>query len=249
MNVALVSVITLLLLLAAVMAGMRVSEERLSKSTKDTVKLATNLVATMSALVLGLLVSSAKSSYDAVRSQVIDMSAKAVFLDRVLAGYGPETAEPRTRLREALQESVSRMWPTERKRSANLTPNTESGNAVYMSIQSLAPKDDTQRSLKTEATTIAVDLGKIRTLLVAQSIPSISKFMLIVLISWLVIIFFSFSMLAPTNAPAIVALFISALSVCGAIFLILELDRPFGGMIGISSEPMRTALSQLAKEE
>jgi len=247
MNAEVVSVITLLLLVAAVVIGMRFSEERFSKSTKGTVKLATNLVATMSALVLGLLVSSAKSSYDAVRSEVIDMAGKVVFLDRILVAYGPESAEVRARLREAIQENINRMWPQESNRSADLTPTTEAGNAVYMAIQSLAPKDDIQRGLKTEATGMAVDLGKTRTLLVAQSIPSISRLMLAVLISWLVIIFFSFSILAPTNAPAITALVVSALSVCGAIFLILELDQPFGGLIGLSSQPLRNALAQLAK--
>lgn len=247
MNAELASIVTLALLLVAVFLGMRFDEERFSKSTKDTVKLATNLIATMSALVLGLLVSSAKASYDTVRSQVIEMSAKAAFLDRVLAAYGPESADTRARLREAIQENVNRMWPAESKRSADLTPTAEAGNAVYIAIQSLTPKDDTQRSLKTEAMNSAVDLAKIRTLLVAQSIPSISKLMLAILISWLVIIFFSFSMLAPTNGPTIVALTISALSVCGAIFLILELDRPFGGLIGLSSEPMRKGLEQIAK--
>lgn len=247
MNAELVSVIAFLLLIAAVFAGMRFSEERLSTSTKETVKLATGLVATMSALVLGLLVSSAKASYDTVRSEVIDMSAKALFLDRGLAAYGPETAEARARLRESIQENLSRMWPTESKRAADLTPITPAGNAVYMSIQALAPKDDTQRSIKTEATNLAIELGKLRTLVAAQSVPTISKMMLTVLISWLIIIFFSFSILAPLNAPAVTALIISALSACGAIFLILELDRPFGGLIGLSSEPMRNALTQLAK--
>jgi hypothetical protein len=247
MNAEIVPVITLLLLIAAVVAGMQFSEKLLSSDTKDTVKLATGLVATMSALVLGLLVTSAKSAYDTVRSEVIGMSAKIVFLDRVLAGYGPESAEARSLLRQAIEESVNRMWPRESKRSGDLTPVTEAGDAVYMSIQKLAPKDDTQRSLKTEATDLAVDLGKIRSLLAAQSIPSVSKLMLTVLISWLVIIFFSFSMLAPMNAQAVSALVISALSVCGAIFLILELDHPFGGLIGLSSEPVNKALAQLAK--
>jgi len=247
MNAEAVGLITFALLLAAILAGTRVSENRLSAATKETVKLAASLVATLAALVLGLLVSSAKASYDSVRSEVIEMSAKVVFLDRMLTGYGPESAEARARLREAAEENVSRMSPTESKRPINLAPPKEAGNAVYMAIQNLVPEDDTQRSFKTEASNLALDLGKVRTLLVAQSIPSISKLMLAVLVSWLVIIFFSFSMLAPTNAPAITALVISALSVCGAIALILELDRPFGGLIGLSSEPMRTALSQLAR--
>jgi hypothetical protein len=246
MNAEVVSIFTFFLLVAAVVAGMRFPEERLSTSTKDTVKLAAGLVATMSALVLGLLVSSAKSSYDTVRNEVIEMSGKVLFLDRVLTGYGPESAKARAHLREAVVENVDRMWPRESGRAADLTPVTEPGNALYMAIQNLAPKDDMQRSLKIEAANLAVELGKIRTLLVAQSIPSVSKLMLVVLISWLVIIFFSFSMLAPANARSVGALIISALSVCGAIFLILELDRPFGGLIGLSSQPMRNAVARLS---
>jgi len=247
MNAEVVGLITFALLVAAIAAGMRFSEERLNTSTKDTVKMATGLVATMSALVLGLLVSSAKSSYDTVRNEVIDMSAKTVFLDRVLATYGPESTDARARLREVIQENIDRIWPKESKGLANLALNTEAGNAIYLAIQNLTPKDDAQRALKTEAMNGLVDLGKTRTLLVAQSIPSISKLMLAVLVSWLAIIFFSFSMLAPTKAPAVTALVISALSVCGAICLILELDRPFGGLIGLSSQPMRNALVQLSK--
>jgi len=98
MNAELIGVITFGLLALAIVAGMRFSEERFGKNPKATVKLAVNLVATMSALVLGLLVSSAKASYDTVRSEVIDMSAKAVFLDRVLAIYGPESDQARARL-------------------------------------------------------------------------------------------------------------------------------------------------------
>jgi hypothetical protein len=247
MNGELVGIITFGLLILAIVAGTQVAEDRLSAATKETVKLAASLVATLAALVLGLLVSSAKSSYDTVRNEVIEMSAKAAFLDRILDAFGPESAEARARLRESIEENIDRMWPQQAKRSSDLTPPKEAGNAVYMAIQNLAPKDDAQRSLKNEAAILLADLGKVRTLLVAQSIPSISKLMLAVLISWLFIIFLSFSMLAPTNAPAITALVISALSVCGAIALILELDRPFGGLIGLSSEPMRNAMTQIGR--
>src|SRR6185503_6452579 len=103
MNAEIVSVITLLCLVAAIIGGMQFSEKRFSAETRDTIKLATNLVATMSALVLGLLVSSAKNSYDTVRSEVIDVSSKAVFLDRLLVGYGPEAADSRARVREWIE--------------------------------------------------------------------------------------------------------------------------------------------------
>ena len=94
---------------------------------------------------------------------------------------------------------------------------------------------------------LAGDVAQTRSLLVAQSAPSVSQPMLIILISWLVVIFVGFSVLAPPNATTILALMISALAVSGAIFLILELDQPFGGLIGISSQPMVNALNQLAK--
>ena len=247
MGAELISLLTFALLVLAIIAGMQFHEKRFSAETRDTIKLSTNLVATLSALVLGLLVSSAKSSYDAVRNEVIDVSSKIVFLDRVLASYGPETADARARLREWAEEVTNRMWPSETGKRTDLTPNSETAKTVYLAIQNLAPKDDLQRTAKAEAVQVLVDVGKIRSLLVAQSVPSISKLMLAVLISWLVIIFFSFSMLAPTTAPAITALVITALSACGALSLIMELDRPFGGLIGVSSEPMRNALAQLAR--
>jgi hypothetical protein len=91
------------------------------------------------------------------------------------------------------------------------------------------------------------DLGQLRSLLVAQSIPSISKPMLIILVLWLVVIFFGFSLIAPPNATTTLALVASAFSVACAIFLILELDQPFGGLIHIPSEPITNVLSHLAQ--
>jgi len=205
------------------------------------------LVATMAALVLGLLVSSVKGSYDTERSEVIQMAAKVAFLDRVLAIYGPEAAEARTRFHEAVKEAVMAMWPREASGSAQVAPNPKPGNAVYAAVQDLSPHDDMQRKLKDQATTIATDLGQLRSLLVAQSVPSISTPMLIILVSWLVVIFLGFSVLAPPNATVMFALMVSALAVSGAIFLILELDQPFDGLIRISSEPMLNAMQQFAK--
>ena len=104
-----------------------------------------------------------------------------------------------------------------------------------------------QTALKSQAASLAIDLAQLRSLLAAQSVPSVSKAMLIILVSWLVVIFLGFSLLAPPNATTILALMVSALAVSGAIFLILELDEPFGGLIGISSEPMLNALQQIGK--
>ena len=251
MNTTLTALIVFGCLVGAVLLGRALRrvlpEEHLTADSRDTIKLAMGLVATMAALVLGLLVSSAKGSYDTERSEVIQMAAKVAFLDRVLAVYGPEAAEARTRFHEAVKEAVMAMWPGEVGQPGKLTPNMQAGNAVYAAVQELSPHDDTQRKLKDQATTVATDLGQLRSLLLAQSVPSISVPMLIILVSWLVVIFIGFSVLAPRNPTVILALMVSALAVSGAILLILELDQPFSGLIRISSEPMLNALHQFAK--
>jgi hypothetical protein len=205
------------------------------------------LVATMTALVLGLLVSSAKDAYDTRRSEVIQMAAKVAFLDRVLALYGPEAAEARTELRAAVFAAVQRLWPSGRNRCGQVTPGEQAGDMVYVAIQGLSPHDDTQRALKTQIANLMVDLGQLRALLIAQSIPSISMPILIILVSWLVVIFFGFSLIAPPNATTMLALVASAFSVACAIFLILELDQPFGGLIHIPSKPLINVLEHPTK--
>lgn len=223
-------------------------EDHLSHDTRETVKLAMGLLATMSALLLGLLVASAKSSYDNARNQVIQMAAKVAFLDRVLSGYGPEARDVRNLLHEAIEETAHHMQALKANSGSKLAPNTQAGNAIYVAIQRLTPNDDMQRSLKAQATTLAVELGQLRTLLVAASIPSISKPLLIVVAFWLVIIFLTITLIAPRNATATFALIMSAIAVATAIFLILELDRPFNGLLRIPGERILNVLSQLQNQ-
>jgi hypothetical protein len=251
MSATLTAAIITICLFGAVLVGMRIRrllpEHHLSADTKDTVKLAMGLVATMSALLLGLLVSSAKGAYDAERTQVIQMAAKVAFLDRVLAIYGSETADLRSQFHEAVEVVVRNMWPPTAGGTPQLAANLQAGNAIFFALQKLTPQNETQRTLKAQAMSLAVDLAQLRTLLQAQSIPSVSTPLLVVVVCWLVVIFLCFSLLAPPNGTATVALLVSAFSVTGAIFLILELDRPFGGLIQISNEPMLNALSQLSR--
>jgi hypothetical protein len=246
MNINFTSFVVLAALVAAQMAGRwirgRLPEHHLSPDTKDTVKVAMGLVGTMTALVLGLLVSSAKSSYDTTRGEVLQMAAKVALIDRVFAVYGAEAAPARAQFRNVIQMAIQQIWPEGRDRPANLAPNLQAGNALFFAIEELAPKDEAQRTLKAQAMSMAMDLAQLRTLLLAQSTPSISKPMLVVVILWLVVLFLSFGLLSPSNGTANLALVISAVSVAGAVFLILELDRPFSGLVRISSEPMVNAL-------
>jgi hypothetical protein len=251
MNTTLTALIVFGCLVGSVLVGRSLGrllpESHLSTESKDAVKLAMGLIATMSALVLGLLVSSAKGSYDIQRTEVIQMAAKVAFLDRVLTAYGPEAAGVRAQVRNMLEQSIQQIWPGALRQPADRNPNIQAGNLVYAALQHLSPQDDAQAALKSQATAQAVDIAQVRSLLAAQSVPSISQTMLIIVVSWLVVIFVGFSVIAPRNATAILALMLSALAVSGAIFLILELDQPFGGFIGISSEPMVNAVHQIGK--
>jgi hypothetical protein len=246
MHSAVTSIGLFLALVAVVTLGRVVRQHlpdtHLSADSKDAVKLAMGLVATMTALLLSLLVSSAKGTYDTQRSEVIQMAAKAAALDRALAAYGPETADVRARFREVAQDATRRMWQDGAPR-AQLQPDTSAGDAFYAGLQQLSPRDDAQRAWKAQAATLAADLGQLRMLLLAQAVSSIPVPLLLSVVCWLLVIFLAFSLLAPPNATTTLSLIAAALSVAGAVFLILELDQPFRGLIRIPPEPLLHALT------
>jgi hypothetical protein len=251
MNTALITAIVSACLLAAVWIGMWLRrflpEHHLSPHSRDTVKLAMGLVATMSALLLGLLVNSAKTSYDTTRTQVMQKAAKYALVDRLLAIYGPRAAQVRGELPALIEESTRRMWPDDADIQAQSKRVTQMGNAFYVAVLRLEPRDDTERALKAQAVSLTLELGQLNSLMQAESTTSISKPMLVVVVLWLVIIFLAFSLVAPPNGTVNFALIASALCVAGAIFLILELDQPFGGLMRISREPMLNVLRQVGK--
>lgn len=220
----------------------------LSDDTKSTVSVAMGLVATMAALILGLLVASAKELYDAEKSGVTQLAAKVVGLDRLLANYGPETKEARSSLRTLVERSISEMWPSDDGKSAQLDPSAASAEAVFASIEALKPQGDSQQALKAQALTTAIDIGQSRWLEFEQASAANSPVLMAILTFWLAVPFISFGLFSPRpNATILVALMLAAFSVAGAIFLILELEMPFDGILRISDAPMVNALSHLGQ--
>jgi len=225
-------------------------EEHLSAESKDVVKLGMGLIGTMTALVLGLLIASAKGSFDTQKNGLAQLSANVIFLDRTLALYGTESKDAREMLRASVADLLQRAWREESPQSgqAEATGGTEGRyEGVYEKIQELAPKNDAQRALKARALTTAFDMGQTRWLLFAQRGSSIPTPFLVVMVSWLALLLGSFGLLAPRNATAFLTLLVCALAISSAIFLILELDQPFQGMMRISSSPLRNALAQLGR--
>lgn len=248
MNATLIALIAFAGILATTLLGMRLRvalpDHHLSADTKETVRVGMGLVATMTALLLGLLIATAKGSYDTQRTQVIQVAAKVGFVERIFSMYGEETVESRRLLRSSAEELVKILWRDKASPDAETDPAAiASARALYSSIQRLTPQTDEQRTIKSEALSALTDLSKTRWLLVAQSDTSIPTPLLVMVIVWLAIIFLSFGLFAPTNKTVIAIMVIVALLVSSALFVILELDRPFDGVIQVSSAPLQNVLS------
>jgi hypothetical protein len=218
----------------------------LSSDSKDTVKLGMGLIATMTAILLGLLIASAKSFYDTQNTELTEMSAKVILLDRILAHYGPETKEARDLLRSAVSRILDAMRPQGRPENS---PAASAGGAeiLYDKIQELSPTNEAQRLLQNQALSIAIDLAKTRWLMLQQSSSSVSPPLLVVLVFWLALIFCSFGLLAPRTPIVVATLCLCALSVSAAVFLVMDMYNPFRGVVRVSSAPVRTALAHLGK--
>ena len=224
-------------------------EHHLRDNSKDTVKVVAGTIATLAALVLGLLVGSAKSSFDAMNTEITQSSTKVILLDRVLANYGPETKDTREQLRHGLATVIETIWPEEKAEGTGLAGLERSGRleTLQAKLRELIPATDTQRQLLAQAQQISADLTQSRWLVIEQAQSSLPMPFLVVLLFWLTMLHISFGLFAARNATVITVLLISALSVSGAIFIILEMNHPLQGMIKVSSAPMRKALEHLGK--
>jgi hypothetical protein len=163
----------------------------LGAESRDHVKLGMGLIVTMSALLLGMLVASAKSAYEDQKSELTQLTAKLVFLDRVLAHYGPDAQVAREGLRTATARAMEQIWPKDRTDARQLSPIAAGADVLYNQIQELSPKDESQRVLKAQASAIAIELGQTRWLMFEQRGSSVSTALLIIVVFWLTVIFIS----------------------------------------------------------
>lgn len=225
-------------------------EHHLKNRSKDGVKLGVGLIATLTALVLGLLVSSAKTTFDTMSDELKQAGTKVILLDHVLAHYGSETTKIRKILRQKLMTTVDMIWNEQDLGSVDsrLTQKPSGIEETHYKIQDLLPKNDRQKRLQAEALQLSAELTQARWLLIEQAQSSIPIPFLVVLVFWLFIFFTGFGLLSSHNATIVTVMCVCALSVSGAIFLILEMDRPLDGMLKVSSVPLRKALDNIGSE-
>jgi uncharacterized membrane protein len=229
--------------------GKKVSAHHLSKDSKDATTMALGVIGTLAALVLGLVLASAKSSFDAKSNGINQIAADLVLLDRALARYGPETRDARDLLRNALAADIHQVWPEEKLQVAKLdTIEAAAGlEPVEDRVSDLSPRTDAQRGLQARALSLITMIRQERALILERTKITIPIPFLIVLVWWFTIIFACLSLFAPRNTLVMAIMFACALSVSAAIVLILELDSPYQGVIRLSNAPLRNALAHIGQ--
>ncbi len=227
----------------------RLPDHHLNAESKDVIRLATAVVGTLSALTLGLLIASAKSSYDNAEVEMRTAAARVLLLDRVMAQYGPETDKARQLLRELIERRLSRGWTAETtdETFGNAPGEYQDIEAVQAVLRSLLPRGAVQHSLQARAVEVSGMMAEAHWLLVESGEEGLPWAFVTVLVCWLSLLFATFGLQAPANLTVLSILLVCALSVAGAIFLVSDMANPYLGLIRVSDAPLQSAIERLGK--
>jgi hypothetical protein len=225
----------------------RLPRHHLDKDSHEIVKLGAGMLATVTALVLGLLVSSAKGTFDTINDGIKQMSARIILLDRILAQYGPDAQAVRAHLKRSVAASLeaARLRKPAGASGLATVQFTNRVEAVQGLLRDLTPQTEGQRQLLTQAHQLAGDLAQTRWLLMEEAQSELPLPLLVILICWLTILFVSFGLFSPRNATVVAVLFVCACSMSAAVFLILELNRPLDGFLRVSIAPLHNIMQYL----
>ena len=222
-------------------------KEHLTKDTQDVVRLGTGMLSVLASLVLAMLISTAKTTYDSTDKELRTFSAELILLDETLRDYGGDAAIPRDLLRRYTARMIDETWPTGDR--AAVVDDTTSGTMlerVREAIRALKPVDDGQRWLQDQALQVHVSLLRQRWQFIQQEGPSVRPVVLVILVSWISFIFASFGLNAPQNGTVVAAFLVCSLAIGGSVFLVLAMDSPLSGVMRVSSVPMQRAASHMA---
>jgi hypothetical protein len=227
---------------------MRLPAHHLNAEAKDVVKLVMGLIATLVALVLGLLIASANGFYDKQRDELQTLSANIVNLDQILTRYGPEANAARAALRSAVMVSHDRVWPADALSAAHLAPSNDANLAAFHDgMQNLNPATEAQGHLLSQAIGITDNISAMRLLIFTQVGSSMSWAFLIILVFWASVLFLGFGLLTDWNGTVTASLMIGSVAIASATFLILEMNQPYSGLMRLSDAPFRQAIEQISR--
>lgn len=246
-----------LLVAALMMAGAlgggflrrRLSSRHFDDETKDVVKLGLGFLATLSALVMGLVISSSKASYDAKAEMVHTSAALIIEFDTSLRQIGPAADPIRQLLRDAVASTMHQIWSTQGATSGlpdSVATKRRVGQLEKM-LFDLSVTGEMQRKAQANAFNAVAELTRINAVAFTQRGSDVITPLLSVVACWMMLNIAGWNLFAPANRMVMAVNVVCALSVASAIFLILEMDQPFNGVIGISDAPMRAALLRLSE--
>jgi hypothetical protein len=248
-----VALITLFLLFGGILLGShlrsRLPDHHLQDDSKEVVQAATGMIATLVALIVGLLVSSSKGALDQANEGLSQAGSKIILLDQTLSRYGSETMPIRKRIKESVQNTIQLLWPARPRDKAALTVVERSTalDEVVGMIERLNPSDETHRTIRSRALDTCSELLQSRWLMIEKAQTGLPTPLLVMLIFWLVVLFVGLGLLAPRNLTTVICLFVAALSMVGAIVVLIEMNRPFEGMIQASPGPLLKAASVIGR--
>jgi hypothetical protein len=219
----------------------------LEGGSKEAIRLGAGFLSTLAALVIGLMIASAKNSYDTQNTNIRQLGTNVVLVDQMLIKYGTAANEARRLLRETIPSAATRIW--QESVAGNNAGSTfalsRTGEGFYNAIEGLKPVNDEQVSLKARIIQITTEMGRTRLLVFTQNDNAIPVPFFIVLVFWLAVIFASFSLLAEPNLIVIASILLFAVSVSSALFLIVDLSQPFEGLMQITNHHLRMALPKI----
>jgi len=253
-NPLVVGLIAFALILGGAFAGwklrMLLPAQHLTEETKSLVAVSTAIVATLSALVLGLLISNANASFIRLGGEVTVLSAQILRLDKILLRYGSDAHEAREVLRQYATQKTVDMFPDDPANVRLGNPSTyELLQRLEDMLLALKPANPRDQWWMGQAMTLASKIGETRWLIAQQVGQGTPKAFVTMLVFWLSLLFASFSLFAPHNLTSAVILTLSALAVAGAVAMFVELEQGFGRMIHISPKPMRQAVTALEAQQ
>src|ERR1700745_4365918 len=252
-NPLIIGLLVYALLLAGAFVGWkmrnRLPAHHLAEETKSLVNMSTAVVATVSALVLGLLISNANTTFTRLGGQVTSLSAEILRLDQILRRYGADAEPARNTLLKYAEHKTDDLFPDNPADVRLSNPSTyELLQRLEDMLLALKPTNPRDQWWLAQAMTLAAKIGETRWLLAQQIGQGTPKAFVALLVFWLALLFASFGLFAPRNLTSAITLTLCALAVAGAVAMFLELEQGLGGVVRISPEPMRQAVQTLEAE-
>ena len=244
MNSVQIAGVILIIVFSGALSGIYIGRKvphQMTPETKRVVTASMAVAGTMTALVIGLLISGASSSFSARNEALARMSADVVHLDRLLCRYGSQADSARVALQRYTAMKTDELFghAGQAARTSDDPPSTEALSEVHDRTRALHPSDDDHRWVAAQASKIAGDLNEARWTMVEQNLSSIPLPFLALVTLWLTALFISFGLFAPANPTSVISLFVCALAISAAFKVVLDMDTPFSGPVHTTGFPLR----------